>query len=113
MTIKMIKYGFLFMLSMLTLVACKENEIETFEDESSLFFFRSIYSTNSKDAPQLDSTSYSFFLGGAIQVDTVWLDVLLTGMPSGEARSLLIVQSNAGEPDAAIAGVHYVAFDNS
>lgn len=33
--------------------------------------------------------------------------------PPVRARSLLIVQSNAGEPDAAIAGVHYVAFDNS
>lgn len=113
MALKMVKYGFFFMIFVLALVACKEKEIETFEDESSLFFFRNIYNTNSKDVLQHDSTSYSFFLGGSIQMDTIWLDVLLTGTPASMDRPFLIVQSNAGESGAAIAGVHYVAFDNS
>ena len=70
---KIMKYGFFFFISVLAFVACQENEISTFDNESSLFFFRDIYNNNSKGTPQLDSTSYSFFLAGSIQVDTVWL----------------------------------------
>ena len=55
------KYGFFFFISVLAFVACQENEISTFDNESSLFFFRDIYNNNSKGTPQLDSTSYSFF----------------------------------------------------
>ena len=106
------KYGFFFFISVLAFVACQENEISTFDNESSLFFFRDIYNNNSKGTPQLDSTSYSFFLAGSIQVDTVWLDVLLTGSPSDQDRPFRIVQSNVGEPGAAVAGTHYVAFDD-
>ena len=62
------KYGFFFFISVLAFVACQENEISTFDNESSLFFFRDIYNNNSKGTPQLDSTSYSFFLAGSIQV---------------------------------------------
>lgn len=106
------KYGFFFFISVLAFVACQENEISTFDNESSLFFFRDIYNNNSKGTPQLDSTSYSFFLAGSIQVDTVWLDVLLTGSPSDQDRPFRIVQSNVGEPGGAVAGTHYVAFDD-
>ena len=106
------KYGFFFFISVLAFVACQENEISTFDNESSLFFFRDIYNNNSKGTPQLDSTSYSFFLAGSIQIDTVWLDVLLTGSPSAQDRPFRIVQSNVGEPGAAVAGTHYVAFDD-
>ena len=109
---KIMKYGFFFFISVLAFVACQENEISTFDNESSLFFFRDIYNNNSKGTPQLDSTSYSFFLAGSIQVDTVWLDVLLTGSPSAQDRPFRIVQSNVGEPGAAVAGTHYVAFDD-
>ena len=106
------KYGFFFFISVLAFVACQENEISTFDNESSLFFFRDIYNNNSKGTPQLDSTSYSFFLAGSIQIDTVWLDVLLTGSPSDQDRPFRIVQSNVGEPGGAVAGTHYVAFDD-
>ena len=61
------KYGFFFFISVLAFVACQENEISTFDNESSLFFFRDIYNNNSKGTPQLDSTSYSFFLAGSGQ----------------------------------------------
>lgn len=57
------KYGFFFFISVLAFVACQENEISTFDNESSLFFFRDIYNNNSKGTPQLDSTPLFFWLG--------------------------------------------------
>jgi hypothetical protein len=97
----MIKYS-IFLLA-LALAACEEKVVSQFDDTPSLFFYRSIYTD-----PLNDSTSYSFFLApsGTI-VDTAWLDVRLTGIPTGQDRPLPFVQLNAGDSMAAVVGTHY------
>jgi hypothetical protein len=108
---KVIKYSFSLLALMLTLAACQEKLVNTFEDESSLFFFRG--SSNSKGVPQVDSISYSFFLAeSSATEDTVWVDVRLTGLPVNTDRPIPIVQTNDGQPGAAAAGIHYIAFDD-
>jgi len=111
MKIKAIKYSFLILALAMGVSSCQEKVVNRFEGESSLFFYRG--SGNSKGAPQTDSVSYSFFLAASsVTVDTVWVDVQLTGVPSTKDRVLPIVQSNTAEAGSAVAGTHYVAFND-
>ena len=106
-----LKYILSFLAIPLLLSSCQEKMVGSFDSESSLFFYRG--SENSAGVPQMDSLSYSFFLGGSILTDTVWVEVWLTGIPDGKDRPLPLVQSNAREPGAAVAGEHYVGFDSA
>ena len=109
MTNKVIKYSFSLLAFVLLLASCQEKVVNLFDEESSLFFFNG--AKNSKGTPQVDSVSYSFFLAKSTTLqDTVWVDVQLTGLPSDKDRVLPIVQTNIGQPGAAIAGTHFVAF---
>jgi hypothetical protein len=111
MTNKIIKYGLYLLFAGFIFAACEEKVVDKFEDASSLFFFRG--DKNAMGLAQNDSISYSFFLAeSSAKTDVVWVDVRLTGMPSDQARRLPIVQLNVGEPGSAIAGTHYVAFDD-
>ncbi len=111
MKIKTLKYTFLTLALALAVTSCQEKLVNKFEGESSLFFFRG--TSNSKGALQTDSLSYSFFLTESNKnEDTIWVDVMLTGLPSDKERSLPIVQSNKESAGAAIAGVHYVALND-
>ncbi len=111
MKIKTIKYTFLALALVLAVTSCQEKLVNKFEGESSLFFFRG--TSNSKGALQTDSLSYSFFLTESNKnEDTIWVDVMLTGLPSDKDRVLPIVQSNKDSIGAAVAGVHYVALND-
>jgi hypothetical protein len=101
---------FLLILSALLLGSCQEKVVNKFESDNSLFFFRG--SSNSKGLAQIDSLSYSFFLAGSAVEDTTWLDVYLTGFPSDRDRTIPLVQTNAGQPGAAVEGIHYVPFND-
>ncbi|MDR1274576.1 MAG: DUF4843 domain-containing protein [Odoribacteraceae bacterium] len=93
----------IYSILLLALTACEEKIVNQFDDAPSLFFNR----TNYMNA-QNDSTSYSFFLApGGTTVDTVWLDVRLSGLPTGQDRPLPLVQLNAGDSMAAVVGTHY------
>ena len=109
MTTKYLKYGWLLSVAALLLTACEEQILNKFEDASSLYFYRG--ASNSKGAIQRDSVDYSFFLAGSRTVDTVWVDVRLTGALVDQARPLPIVQTNGEGVNAAVAGRDYEAFD--
>jgi len=106
MITKTIKYGLILLATCLMFTACTEEITKTFDDNASLFFFWG--GNNSAGRAQMDSTSFSFFLAGTRTVDTIWLDVQLTGNLSAESRRIPIVQANAGQADAAVAGTHFV-----
>lgn len=106
------KHYLITILAIALLAACSEQSIAPFDAPASLYFYRG--DRNSSGAPQLDSTNYSFFLAvGPVTGDTLWLDVQLSGLPAGRDRALALVQLNAGEPAASVAGIHHVALDNT
>ena len=113
MTNKIIKYGLLLLMAGAIFTACEEKVVYKFDDAPSLYFYRNQYTANSEGVMQYDSIGYSFFLAGSAQETEIWLQVDLTGKPSAQDRKITITQSNAGEPGAAVAGTHYVAFDDA
>ncbi|MDR1415727.1 MAG: DUF4843 domain-containing protein [Odoribacteraceae bacterium] len=98
--------------AVLLLAACHERVLNKFDATSSLFFYRG--TNNAAGVAQSDSTSYSFFIaaGNTVQ-DTVWLDVRLTGVPANVDRPFPIVQLNADEPGASVAGVHHLPVEGA
>lgn len=88
--------------------SCEQQETEKYEGDARLYFHRS-----TEWEGQLDSVRHSFFLvPEGKERDTVLVDVRTMGFPVGTARPVKIVQTNAGKPGAAVAGVHYVGFDD-
>jgi hypothetical protein len=64
-------------------------------------------------AGQRDSINHSFFsLNTSILTDTVWVKVKTMGDISNQDRPISIVHTNAGKAGAAVAGTHYLSFDN-
>lgn len=110
MKTKILKYALLLPIAGLLLTGCKEHIVNKFESDASLYFLRG--AVNSKGAIQRDSITYSFFLFDWKTEDIVWVDVKLTGPLSDHDRALSIVQTNAGEKGAAVAGRDYVALDD-
>jgi hypothetical protein len=107
MKIKII-YISLLILSVGALFSCQEKEIDRYENDPRLYFFRSSYVQG-----QRDSISASFFiLGNLASRDTVYLEIRTMGMPSTERRFFKVEQMNVGEAHAAISGKHFVAFDD-
>lgn len=84
--------------------SCSVNEMTPYENDPAIYF----------DHETADSIAYSFFtLDSHIPRDTVWVEAITMGLPSDQDRPFSIVQANAGEADAAKAGVHYVPFDDA
>ncbi|MCU4158290.1 DUF4843 domain-containing protein [Carboxylicivirga sp. A043] len=89
---------------------CSEEKIDKYNSEASLFFYDGYYNLNG--VSQYGSFAYSFFYAeSSIVKDTVWVDVRLTGFQSEEDRTISMVQLNTDEEGAAIAGIHYIAFN--
>ena len=109
---KIITYVVLLFTAGMLITGCEEKVVEKFDDNASLYFYRDMYTANKQGVLQYDSIDYSFFLAGSAQETEIWLQVELTGKVSDEARPFTIVQTNAGDPGAAVAGTHYVAFDD-
>jgi hypothetical protein len=108
---KIIIFGFCLLVTGLIFSGCEEQIVNQFDTESSLFFYNGNYNLAGED--QVESYSYSFFYtGSTVTQDTVWVDIRLTGFPSDRDRDISLVQFNADSTDAAIAGTHYVAFDD-
>lgn len=100
-----------FLGGLLLCAACEEKVTEKYEDDACLYFYRGRYGYTGEG--QYDSIAYSFYMKESDRArDTVWLDVRLMGLTVPETRSFVIKQANEGEPDAALAGTHYVAFDD-
>ena len=112
MIAKLINKTLKLLLVSILLGACEEKVVDQFEDASSLYFYRNMYAANNMGIIQYDSIDYSFFLAGSIQETEIWLQVNLTGNISTEEREFSIVQTNVNEVGAAVAGTHYIAFDD-
>ena len=82
------------------LAGCNENQMLEYENSPAIYFSGT-------------STLRSFFLlPSDVTHDTVWVEVLTMGLTADSDRPVSVVQANAGKPYAAVAGTHYVPFDN-
>ncbi len=103
----------IFIIAAATLVAlagCEQNVMTEYENSPAIYFTRGL---GYYDLDRNDSIAHSFFLLPANTVrDTVWVKVSTMGLTADHDRYVKVVQANAGEPDAAVAGTHYVAFDD-
>lgn len=107
-----IKYTICYLAVTFVFISCEEKVTERFSGDSSLYFYRDMYSANEAGVMQNDSIDYSFFLAGSEQETTIWLQVNLTGNVVDYDREILIRQTNLDEVNAAIAGTHYVDFND-
>jgi hypothetical protein len=102
------KYGFIYVLLLALIVAaCTQNEMLNYENDPAVYF------AGTGDNKS-DSINHSFFLLSTdILKDTVWVRVNTMGELSSQDRFVPVVQKNAGAKSAAVAGVHYVPFDDA
>lgn len=90
-----------------TIFGCQENEGQEFIGESTLFF------TNDATLQQQDSMAHSFFmLPEGQNRDTIEIRIEAGGYPAVQDRPFVLKQTNEGESDAAVAGKHFIAFDD-
>jgi hypothetical protein len=71
-----------------------------------------VYFDHSKE--QADSINYSFFIfDNSVIRDTVHVKVRTMGIPADYDRPVKVIQTNSGKSGAAVAGTHFIAFDNA
>jgi hypothetical protein len=99
------RFTFIYiLLPLLVAASCTENKMLSYENDPAVYFAGGISG---------DSLNHSFFLLNTnILRDTVLVKVNTMGELAAEDRPVSIVQTNAGTENAAIAGVHYVPFDD-
>lgn len=95
----------------LMLAACKQEQPTLYENAPGIYFFRNAYI---EPGTQRDSLEFAFYVkrtltGGTFNQE---LDIRTMGMPENHPRAFTLRQVNAGQPDAAVAGKHYVPFDD-
>lgn len=91
---------------LLTIAACEENKMDSYENDPAIYF-------ENTASGQKDSISHSFFIYNEdVTFDTVKVIVCTMGFPTDYDRPISLIQTNTGQPDAAISGTHYIAFDN-
>jgi hypothetical protein len=102
-----------FSVLLLCLAACTEHEMLQYENDPAVYFFKGRYRVDAfTTKAQADSINHSFFYDKNLMEDTVWVRVEAMGYTAPVDRPIPIVQTNIGSPDAAIAGMHYKAFDS-
>ena len=102
-------------LALLSVTGCTENEMEGFSESPSVYFMNgSMRDESGAYITQDDSVNQSFFIyGDDVTRDTVYIIVNAMGGPANVDRPIALEQTNAGKPDAAVVGVHYIGFDNA
>lgn len=108
-----IKLKYIWMLAAVVflLAGCEEKVTLLYENEPALYFFKGTDYTN--NFKQGDSLIYSFYTKELGRVrDTVYLNIRTMGLPAEAPRAVSLVQANTGNRTDAIAGIHYVAFDD-
>lgn len=89
----------------LFLSSCKENDMEPWSDTAAIYF-------EHNTQVQTDSINQTFFVyADDVMTDTVPVRICAMGGITDYDRPFSIVQTNTGEPDAAVAGTHFVGFD--
>lgn len=110
---KQIKY-FLGALVLLIFASCKENEPFLFNNGATLQFgppLSAIYQPGSSAAGA--SSSYTFFYQpDEVKKDTVFFNIYAIGGVSSVDRSFKLKQVEVEEVENAVAGKHYVSFDD-
>ena len=97
--------------TLLICIGCQEQDMMRYEDDPAIYFANEELSAYY--SVQSDSINHSFFIYGEdVTTDTVHVLIRTMGMPVDYDRPVKLVQTNAGAPDAAIAGTHYVPFDD-
>jgi hypothetical protein len=103
---KRFKFIYAVLLSALIAAACTENKMLSYENDPAVYF------AGTGDAG-VDSINHSFFLLSTdIVKDTVFVRINTMGELSSQSRPVPVVQANVGAEGAAVAGVHYVSFDD-
>ena len=87
------------------IASCKENVALEYENDPALYFVHEQY-------VQQDSINHSFFFIPGNEPDTVYVEVQTMGYLGKQDRPFLLEQTNSGDENAAIPGVHYVAFSD-
>lgn len=102
----------LILLTVFFLCSCEKEKPELYREvKTGLYFFKGTDSRNK--ITQNDSLSYSFYLEDEKrQKDTVFINVRTMGLPWGTDRKVTLRQVNTGKNNAAVAGKHYLAFDD-
>lgn len=107
------RYTFIYGLFavLFTCISCQEQDMMHYEDDPAIYFANerlSVYYS-----VQNDSINHSFFIYGEdVKQDTVHILVRIMGNPTDYDRPFKLTQTNIGQPDAAIAGTHYIPFDD-
>lgn len=95
------KNRFVYILLLFIITSCTENEMLSYKNDPAIYF-------------ENDSVAHSFFaLNTSVLQDTVLVRVNTMGEVSSQDRAISIIQTNAGKAGAAVAGVHYIPFDNA
>ena len=106
---KTIPFYINILLLLLVTASCKENEALFYENDPAIYFANEPNVMNG----QLDSIPYSFFIEpNSVVDDTVHVKVCLSGLLADYDRPIKLIQTNVGEEDAAVPGVHFIAFDD-
>lgn len=101
---KQITYSILLLL-FVSAISCKENVALEYENDPALYFVN-------EDYGQKDSLDHSFFLVPGDGPDTVYVQVQTMGYLVDKDRPILLEQTNSGDENAAVPGVHYMPFDD-
>ena len=113
-------FNILYAAGLLLLAAACEKDLPTFSDDEGFLIFNYGAGKKTGDATVSESDrrgSYSFLLNAAEEQtrDTVWLKVNTLGKLSPDCRPIALVQIEDTNRNVinAVAGKHYVAFDDS
>lgn len=91
---------------LITIASCEENKMDTYKNDPAIYFEKTT-------SNQRDSIKHTFyFYDESITEDTVRVVICTMGEPTDYDRPISLIQTNTGKPDAAIAGTHYIPFDD-
>lgn len=94
----------------LMLSGCQEKDLELYQDDPLLYFE---YDKDNTGTRQKDYINQSFFGKRFTQInDTLTLYINMSGLRQDFDRPLALRQTNTGEKNAAIEGVHFASFDS-
>lgn len=106
---KTIPFYLTILLLLVVAVSCKENDAFFYQNDPAIYFANEKGVLNG----QMDSIPYSFFIANNTVVDdTIHVKICLSGLPVDYDRPIKLIQTNVGEEDAAVSGIHFVAFDD-
>lgn len=99
---------------LLAFAGCNEEKPFTYEGAEGVYFFKGQQFIDGEMFIQNDSLNLSFIdVPDDQDRITAWVDVRTNGIPADRERRIVIEQTNAGKTGAAVAGTHFVPFDDA